>query len=309
MHHLFIINPAAGRKDTTEIKQYIDAYFNKDSDRYTVIFTRYAGHAVQIVKEHLKDGTFCIYAAGGDGTVNEVLNGIMQSDISCLHGLGIIPIGSGNDYIKSLDTSYTKSKMQNLGILIKNTIEGKLKETDISIADGRYFLNVASAGFDAKVAYNSMKLRKIRLISPRFSYFLSVLYSLIRIEHYDNEIRIDDGKIIRKKILFIAAGNGKYYGGGMKVLPDASINDDFMDICIVEAISRKRLIRLFPSFIKGTHAKYPEVTMLRAKKITLITQQNQKMQIDGELAGHKNLIEISISPVKINVLIPDSLRE
>lgn len=309
MHHLFIINPAAGRKNTAHVVEYIDAYFNKDYDQYTVVLTKYPGHATQIVKENLKEKDYSIYAVGGDGTVNEVLNGIMQADMSRLHGLGIIPVGSGNDFVKSLDTGYTKAKIKDLKDLINRTIEGKSKEADILMADERYFLNVASAGFDAEVTYNSLKLKRLRWISPRLSYFLSVLYTIVRIGHYDNEIRIDDGEIIREKILFIAAGSGRYYGGGMKVLPKASIYDGFMDICMVEPLKRRRLIRLFPSFIQGTHARCPEVTMFRAKKLTISTLQNQKMQIDGEIVDHQRHIEIKVSPIKINLLIPENLRE
>lgn len=309
MHHLFIINPAAGRNNTHKIIDYINEYFNKDSSEYTIVLTRYRGHAAEIVKENLKGRYCCIYAAGGDGTVNEVLNGIMDSDISCLHGLGIIPLGSGNDFVKSLDSGYTKMRIKDIKNLIKNTIEGKLKQTDLIKADERYFLNVASSGFDAEVVYNSLILKKLQFISPRLSYFISVLYSLINMEFYYNQIQIDDDAAIRKKILFIAAGNGKYYGGGMKVLPGAAINDGLMDICIVETISRRKLITLFPSFIRGTHIKLSEVTMMRAKKLILSVQQEQKMQIDGELVSHKKDIEIIVSPFKINLLIPCNLRD
>ncbi len=308
MHHLFIINPVAGKKNIKEIIEYINTYFNKDYRNYTIVLTEYRGHATKIVKENLKDKNYCIYAAGGDGTVNEVLNGIMQGDILCLHALGIIPLGSGNDFIRSLDSAYNKTLRRDIKKLIKSTIEGNLKKTDILIAENRYFLNVASAGFDAKVVYNSLKLKKLSMISPKLSYFLSVLYSFINIESYLNYIEIDENPVIEKSILFIAAGNGKYYGGGMKVLPNASINDEMMDICIVDAISRRRLLYLFPGFIKGTHLKAPEVTIIRAKKLTLITDTNERIQIDGELISHKKKIEIKISPVKINILVPNNLR-
>lgn len=273
MKHLFIINPVAGKGNTLEFVPEIRAYCESNSCEYEIVITEYPKHATEIAKTHSAAQTLRIYSVGGDGTLNEVLNGMAGSGSS----LAAIPCGSGNDFIKSITTGFNIPKN-----LIKSTVEGTERLIDYASVNDKYFINITSIGFDAEVAYQGSHLKKLPFITGEMAYVLGIFTSIIKCSNHHMEIKVDDVAISAKSLL-VAVGIGRYYGGGMLALPAAEIDDGLFDICHVEAMKRTKILKLFPKYMKGLHASIKGVHFYRGKKVEIIVDKLIPMNLDGEI--------------------------
>lgn len=292
MKHLFIINPAAGKGKTLELVPHIQEIFNNRNEEYVIEVTREAGHAVEIAKSYSRSEDYRIYSVGGDGTLNEVLNGMAESSSS----LAVIPSGSGNDFIKNI---YSFNEGENLVELLKKTIDGQEKSIDVGRLNDRYFLSISSVGFDAEVVHNSIKLKKIPFISGKTAYILGILMTVFKYNSHNLTIEVD-GKVIREDSLLTAVANGKYYGGGMKVAPDAEIDDGLFTICVIKRVSKPRILRLFPRVINGTHGEIKEVAFYRGAEVKINCNKTIAFNIDGELRyGSEANFELKKAAIKI----------
>lgn len=295
MKHLFILNPAAGKGKTLRLIPEIEKIFEKRNDEYVIEITKGEGHAVQIAKDYSSKEDYRIYSVGGDGTLNEVLNGMIGTSSS----LAVIPSGSGNDFIKSI-CNY--SKKENLSKLLCDTINGREKIIDIGRVNERFFLNISSIGFDAEVAYSAVKLKKIPFITGSIAYILGIFITLLKYKSYDLEIFIDD-KHFKFNSLMAVIANGKYYGGGIFVAPEAEIDDGLFDICLIERVSRLKILALFPKVINGTHAEIKEVSFHRGRIVKIISEKDITFNIDGEIMRDKKA-EFEIIRNAIKIIIP-----
>jgi len=258
--HLFIVNPAAGNGIALRMARTIGKLFRelkqkyKDID-YEIVFTRYEGHATEIARDFSSTGDYRIYAVGGDGTLNEVLNGMVGTGST----LACIPGGSGNDFIKSVVKKFDRRR------ILLDTILGTEKEVDLGMADDRYFLNIASLGFDANVVKNAEKYKTGPIVPNKISYLLSVISTAMDIKPEKVRI-IADGEVFDEEVFMVAVANGKYYGGGIKIAPLADINDGLLDVLIVTDIDRAKVMKFLPLAIAGKHMGLPELQYRRCKK-------------------------------------------
>ena len=272
MRHLFILNPVAGKGKTLKLIPDIHDYFRGRNEEYIVETTEYPGHATEIAARYSSSEDCRIYSIGGDGTLNEVLNGMARTGSS----LAAIPGGSGNDFIKSIIGRH------HLKDMIKNVIEGEERLIDLAKVNDKYFINITSLGFDAQVVLKTLNYKKLPLISGKMAYMLGIFTSIMKCESHDMEIVID-GRRQKTKTLLVAIGNGRYYGGGMLALPKAEINDGLLEICLVEEMKRLRILHLFPKYMKGLHETIPGVHFFRAKNVEIIPYKPVPMNLDGEL--------------------------
>ncbi|NMB95836.1 MAG: diacylglycerol kinase family lipid kinase, partial [Clostridiaceae bacterium] len=174
MKHLFIVNPVAGKGKALEYIPEIKRIFAKrKNDIYFIETTEKPGHAIELVKSYVKRDTYRIYSIGGDGTLNEVLNGMAESDSS----LAIVPAGSGNDFVKSLESYSTFDTTKSS--LLNSLIDGMETITDIGKINDRFFINISSIGFDANVVYNAAKFKKIPFVNGLLAYTMGVLLTLV----------------------------------------------------------------------------------------------------------------------------------
>jgi len=259
--HVFIVNPVAGKGRAMALVDSINDRFRNFSEPCRIEITKYPGHATEIAKRVSDEGApMRIYSVGGDGTLNEVINGITGQHIE----LGIIPCGSGNDAIRSIYS------ITDPHVLLKILPVASSTLLDLGKINGRYFINIASVGFDAEVVTLSRKFKRIPLVSGSMAYVLGVLTAVIGLKKRNVRIIIDDGAERTRELLLCAFANGKFYGGGMKVTPRADMTDGILDICEVENPGRIRLLKFFPAFMKGEHTSLKEVTMHRCKKVEII---------------------------------------
>ncbi|MBC8061873.1 MAG: diacylglycerol kinase family lipid kinase [Clostridiaceae bacterium] len=292
MKHLFIINPMAGKGNSLKLIPKIEEIFCDLKQEYKIEITQRPGHAIELVRAYVQQEDYRVYAVGGDGTLNEVLNGMVGSNSS----LGVIPAGSGNDYIKSI------TKHPALDIL-QRTIIGKERLIDIGRINDRYFLNVASSGIDAKIAFNAQRLKKLPIINGFTAYLLSIIYTIFKYKSQFVITEIDDYKF-KEITLLVAFGKGSSYGGGMKVLPNTIIDDGYLDVCYVKGMNKFKILTLFPTLIKGTHGAFTEyVSFFKCKRAKVSSEVEMPINIDGEIIMSKE-VNFSILPKKIKFIVP-----
>ncbi len=286
---LFILNPVAGSGKAKELKSLIKEIMDKYNREYTLKLTTRPEEAINIAENsHDYD---IVVAVGGDGTVNEVSSGLINRGNGTL---GIIPGGTGNDLAKSLDISLDPREA--LEILCR----GVKRDIDIGNVNGLNFLNISSVGFDAEVVINNVEIKK--KIKSSFSYAISVVYTLLNFKMKRIKINIDD-RILDEEIMLLAVGNGKYYGGGMKILPEANINDGYFDICIVLGISKIKALFLFPSIFKGNHIKYHKyVRLFKAKTVKINVEDGIYLNIDGDVNFRDKEMIFTIEDKKLNII-------
>ncbi len=287
MQDIFIINPKAGKKNATD---YIPLIKSALPDAIIRI-TEYPLHATEIAKEYSHLQSPCrIFSLGGDGTLNEVVNGMIDTQ----NILGVIPCGSGNDFIRY----YT----QNFSNILERTLEGTIIPVDVMKINNLYSLNIISIGFDAEIALSANKFKNLPFIPSRLAYSISIVYNLLKLHFYEATIEVD-GIVYDNKWILSAFANGRYYGGGIKPVPEAVNDDNLIDICMVKETSKLFLIKVLPRYIKGTHQSLKVATFVQGKKITIRSKELLPLNIDGEISISSS-INIEILPKKLNILRP-----
>jgi YegS/Rv2252/BmrU family lipid kinase len=294
LKHLFIINPSAGKGRPLKFIPEIKRFFNLKTDEYFIEITNYPGHATEIVRQYVTQDKFRVYSVGGDGTLNEIINGMMGSGSS----LAIIPTGSGNDFIKSLDYDLLEEK------LLFQTVYGREVPIDLAVVNRRYFANIASFGFDAEVVDHTQKIKRNFLIPSGLCYYAGIIATLFQYRNLHLKVSID-GRKMDTKFLLIAVANGKYYGGGILPAPEAKIDDGLFDICLITGKNFFEIIWTLPKYVKGQHRGVPGVHFYKAREVKIICDQEVALNIDGEVVKVNEAV-FRIIPHGINLVIPCS---
>ncbi len=254
---LFIINPIAGSGKAQRLIPRIEQVMEDKNIDYKIILTSRPKDATKLAEDNAKNYTI-IVAVGGDGTVNEIAKGLINAGQGTL---GIIPCGTGNDMSKSLEIS------KDIDRALATIIKGNKKKIDIGMINDHYFLNIASIGFDAEVVKAVEGIKK--KIKGKMAYVLGVFKVLTSYKKRDIRIELDD-KTIEIKSVLLAVGNGSYYGGGMKILPMALVDDGFLHICSIKDVSNLKMLFLFPSIFSGGHIKIAKyIDTYRSKKVVI----------------------------------------
>lgn len=263
MKYVFIINPASGKTDYDKIKQNIMKTL--ENEIYEIYETKAPKEATEIASRFKNEENTIVYSVGGDGTLNEVVNGIAKGKCK----LGIIPTGSGNDFYRTLKEAQTENVRLDLGKV-----------------NGRYFINIASVGMDAETCNNANKIKsKIKLHS---SYYLALIHTFLTFKSKSLKLKIDKN-VYAGDYIIAAICNGKYYGGGFKIAPVASFDDNQFDIYLVSKASKLKLIKILLALLKSEHEKYNEVRKYTGKNITITSENNLIVNIDGEITISKNI--------------------
>lgn len=287
---LFILNPVAGGGKAKELEGIIKTKMKSYRDiNYRFIKTTKPGEATNIV---LKSSEKYIISVGGDGTINEIAKGIIERGYGTL---GILPGGTGNDLSRSLGIPLDTEEAIDF-IFMKS----KVKKLNVCIANDRYFLNIASLGFDAEVVNNASNIK--HRIKSKLAYFLSVLYTLIIYKNKNVKVTID-GKESKENLVLLAAGNGSYYGGGFEIMPQSKLDDGKLHVCFVKDASKITLITLFPSIFTGSHLKHQKyVKVFTADEVIIEADQDMFYNLDGEILNAGKSLRFTILNKKIEVL-------
>lgn len=288
---LIIINPAAGKGQSKNYIATIKARFESADIDYQIKISNRVGNVTELALNGVKEGFNEIVAVGGDGTVIEALNGIVGTDTI----LGIIPAGTGNDFVRSIGIERDFISALNV------VIEGKYELIDIGEVNDRFFLNVVSFGIDSDVVKTMEKIKNV--VTGPAAYYVSSIKAISTYKAVKMSITIDGEEYIRKAYL-VAIGNGKYFGGGMKITPDANVNSGDFEICIINNISRIGLMRLLTKANTGNHISENGVEVFKGKEITIrAIADHLAVNADGNLIGPAPA-KISVFKNKLRVLSP-----
>lgn len=290
MSLIFVLNPVAGKGKARELKPIIEKICKDNNIEFQIRETSLPGDGKTIALQAVKEGYKKIISVGGDGTLNEVLNGIIGSDAS----LGVIPGGSGNDFIRSINQS------RDIERIILDIINGEERYVDIGLCNNKYFINVGSAGFDAEAVIKTEKAKKF--FSGSTAYIAAVLHTILKYRGWDMEVEIDDKKF-KSRTLLTAIANGGYYGGGMMPAPEARIDDGYFDVCHVGHMSKLKMLVLFPKYMKGKHGSIKGVSFYRGKRVRITCSEPVAVNLDGEIIKDRE-IEFKLIQNGIKVIFP-----
>jgi diacylglycerol kinase (ATP) len=301
MQHLFIVNPTAGKGKSSliieNINKHCSIFFDaaKISDKWEIQLTEYPGHATELAKAATeKYSELRVYSVGGDGTLNEIINGLVGSNAK----LGIIPSGSGNDTLRSM------TSMMDITKILDHVMTAESKSVDLGFINNRYFINISSMGLDGEVVRLTRKFKKMPFVSGPFAYILGTLSALVFRRTYKIKIELDGHDLGVRHLLLAAFANGRYYGGGMQPVPTASMNDGLLDLCTVDVMSRLRILHFLPLFQKGKHTDLKEVKISPFQHLHAESSLPIPVNIDGELSEETSL-DITVCKSCLSVIIAD----
>ncbi len=284
-------------------RQQLDAilkYFKENRFKFVISYTHQQKDGIALAKKASDSGVEQIISVGGDGTINEIINGIMQSKNHPI--LGIIPLGWANDFIKSVNIPSDPIEA------CKIILNGNQRKIDLGLINNQtYFANICGIGFDAEIALlaNQMKNRHPHWnILSAFVYIFATIRKLLApFSYHPVNIKINQEEITTK-ILFIAIGIGKIYGGKFKITPNAVVDDGLLDICLVKNLNRLKYLALIPQAIKGTHEKVKGVYFFKTKEIVVQSAKPIMAQVSGEVIKEQKEFKINILPKCLKLIAP-----
>jgi YegS/Rv2252/BmrU family lipid kinase len=275
---LLIYNPQAAHKRAKKILPQVESYLKKREIDYDLGLTEYSGHAVEIAKKANFKDYDGVVAAGGDGTLFEVVNGYFQNPSEKRIPLGVLPTGTGNAFAKDLDLD-ASHWMVAIEVIKLN----KPRKVDVGVFQTQgikyYFLNIMGLGFVADVGKTAHKLKLLGNVS----YTLGVLYQTAFLKAHQMKIEID-GKVKEGENIFVEISNTRYTSNFL-MAPKAEIDDGLLDVTLVKKLNRRRLLKCFPLIFTGDHIALEEVDQVKAKKIDIVTEVPMIITPDGELLG------------------------
>lgn len=302
--YMIIANPNAGHGKGAHAIPEIESGLTQLGLDFDLVRTERVGHAIQLANQAALADYDVIVAAGGDGTVNEVLNGMMEARLAGKNhpALGVLCTGRGNDFAPCIDIP------GDLPAAFKVLKEDHRRRIDIGrvsggkFPQGRYFANNVGVGFDAIGTIEVAKLPEWGMVS-----FLIAILKTIFLYYKGPTVQLDyDGQTLTTSTMMLLTMNGKRMGTGFKMAPDSKPDDGLFDLVIVRQVSRLRIFSLIPHFMKGTQATQPEIRTLRAARVAITAVEGSlPAQSDGEIiCVDGKRLDIEILPLQIEVVCP-----
>ena len=298
MKHLFIINPAAGSKNRTEIyRQEIERVCKPRNLDYEIAVSSAPGNCTELARQAAQTGeTYRIYACGGDGTLNEVVAGAAgYENVAVTAYVG----GSGNDFVKIFGDTEPFRDLEQLLNCKEATFDLVRCNEDIS-------LNICSVGLDARIGTDVSKYKRLPLLSGFRAYAVSTVVNVIRgiAEHYVVEI---NGEKIDGEQTLICACNGRFYGGGFNPVPEADPTDGLLDVLVIKKVSRLKVAKVIGKFKNGQYAQLQDlITHYKTDHLKITCDGPTSINLDGELRTAQ-VVDISIAKEKLHFFYPAQL--
>ena len=298
MRHLFIINPAAGSRNQTEVyRKKIAEACEARGLNYSIRVSGAPGRCCKIAREAAETGKeYRIYACGGDGTLNEVVNGaagfpnVAVTTFAC---------GSGNDFARMFSDPEAFRDLEQL-------LDAQETEFDLIRCNDDYSLNICSVGLDARIGTDVSRYKRIPLLHGFRAYAASTVVNTIKgiTEHYVIEL---NGETIDGDQTLICACNGRYYGGGFNPVPDADPTDGLMEVLVVTGVSRLQVAQVVGKYKNGKYKDYPHlIRHFRTDRLTIRCDKPTPINLDGELRTAQE-IDLRISDKKLRFFYPKSV--
>ena len=299
MRHLFIINPRAGKGDSTRrLMERIQAVF--PGNEAEIVITRAAGEGRQAARQAAETGEpVRIYACGGDGTLNEVVNGAAGCPNAAVTN---VPKGTGNDFLRIFGPDAPR-RFSDLAALR----EGPQAALDLMDCNGLLGIGVACAGVDARIAADVPRYKALPLVRGTGAYVLSLVVNVL-FKGITRPMAVEMGPVhYQGEVSILCVCNGRYYGGGFMPVGEAQPDDGVLDMLLVPAVSRRTFFRLVGRYAKGGYREFPQLIRdHHGSSVTFSSQQELVAVVDGEVLRARQFT-IALSPKKINFFYPSDL--
>lgn len=287
----FILNPKSGRKRNKNIQLLIEENIDTKSFDAIFLYTEYAGHATELVRENINKGIVIFVAVGGDGTVNEVASALVQTSAI----LGIIPRGSGNGLARSLMIPMNTIKA------IQCLNSKNVKTIDSGSINDRYFFCTCGSGFDAKIGHKFAQSEKRGF----FTYVKTTIREFRKFQPKKFKLNID-GEKIKKKAFLITIANAGQYGNNAYISPKSKLDDGKFDVCIFKPFPVLKAPLLGYRLFARTMDRSKYIETIEAEKIVFRKKKKYKFHIDGEPLSFQGPVKIEMIPKSLNVIVPNN---
>ncbi len=299
-----IVNPAAGSQTVSKKWPTLNQTLRIILGEVAADFSRGMGDATQSARRAILDGYETIVAVGGDGTINEVVNGFFENGrlLNPAARLGILSMGTGDDLVRSLATP---KKLEDAAGRIRGQ---RVRKCDLGRLtcqghDGRpvtrYFINIADAGFGAMVAETVS--RSTKALGPFFSYLTGLVRTMAVYKNQPMQIQVDETYLAEAPVSCVVVANGQFFGSGMWIAPEARFDDGLFDVVIIGDMTRREIVTNIHKIYNGKLANHPKVTCLRGKQIKLNSPSEVWIEADGEQTG-KLPATFEILPSVLNII-------
>jgi len=290
MRVTFIANPTAGRGRTRSRVERLARALPGDS---RVAWTSGPGHAVELARAAAGTSDI-VCAVGGDGTVSEVVNGLMPDPVPIV----VVPTGSGNDFASLVDCPRTGEELATV------IADGVGRRLDVIDCGDRYCANSIGIGFEALVTFHSLTIRRLRGLPL---YLLAVMKALASVETNRFTLTLDATVDVEGEFLMVSVANGPRAGGGFFLNPGASPDDGMIDVCVASRMSRLRMLAILPRTLTGAHVGRPGIAVHRGARVRVVAEHPFPIHIDGEYLGRRaHPLDLSIIPRVLPVLCKKS---
>ncbi|MFQ6014853.1 MAG: diacylglycerol/lipid kinase family protein [Anaerolineae bacterium] len=291
-----VINPYAGRGAGEKLAPEIQRVLQEAGVAYDPVHTTGPGEMTELVRQAKEDGYEVVAIVGGDGSVFEALNGLMAAGGDDVVGtLAIIPIGTGNDFIKMLDLPADWRQA------CHRLAKGRPRLVDVGRCNDYYFANVVGIGFDTLVAIEASKIKRLR----GTAIYVVALFRTLLLTYATPYVKVVfDGQTVEQSITMIAVANGRCYGGTFWIAPEAEVDDGLFDLLLSRGLSRLGILYLVPHVMRGTHIDKEPVTMAKARKVVITSEEPLPVLADGEiLYTNAHRLEMELFPKHLRVLV------
>lgn len=295
-----IVNPTAGRGAGARLSPQIAEYLRGYGLEFELRTTTAPGDATVWAREAAVQGQKAVVAVGGDGTANEVINGLLQATADPDGAaLGIVPIGTGNDF------AFGAGIPLDLQEACQAIARGQSRVLDAGRVRAEneeplYFGNGVGMGFDAQANIESRKIKRLR---GTLLYVVAVLRTLTFYYHAPlTTIHVDGAQVVQPSLL-ISVMNGRRVGGGFYITPSSEMDDGLFDICVAAQVSRAKMVAFVPRFMRGTHTTDVDITMGQGRKVTVLCESPWAAHVDGEIYGlGARSYEIELLPRRLRLI-------
>jgi diacylglycerol kinase (ATP) len=300
---LVILNPWAGRGTAGRQQPALEQALRETGAEFAIVTTHAVGGATELAWQGIERGYGRIIAVGGDGTINEVVNGIKgaEAGLGRRAQLGVIPLGTGSDFIKALDGV----EANDIHGGVRRAVGQRTRAIDLGrvrVGDSapRFFINALGIGLDAQVAAESLKLTKLKGMAV---YLVAIIRALANYKAHPMTVEYD-GSRLHRRLLFASLANGRCQGGGFWLTPEAQIDDGLLDLCMIDNMRLDEIIRYIPKLMDGTHTSLRQVTMGRARTISVACAAPIPVATDGEvIATDARSVTVETLPAAIEVFV------
>ena len=297
MYHQFIINPTAGKNlDVAGLRREIEALMAEKGEDYRIDLTEAPGHAESLARAcaEAHGEPVRIYAIGGDGTLNEVVNGAAGHDhveVACC------PRGSGNDFVRLFGADAGRFRD------LRELVEGEAVWMDLMECNGRLGLNICSAGLDARVCVKVAQYKKLPLVTGSMAYILALIVCVLQGIRHPYRVEVD-GEMLEGPFVLLAACNGRWYGGGFNPVRDAIPDDGVLEFILVKGVSRITFARLVKDYAAGRGDLHPDIIYRRSgRSMKVWYGKPSAVNVDGETTLADTLT-CTLSDRRLRVTVP-----